>query len=71
MILLIFNVLDLFFRNMIDNQIVISEVEKEKIMREHEKNMAEFESRYSLKLTLFHHFHHLSVHLLYTMWDIL
>jgi hypothetical protein len=30
---------------MIDNQVVISEEEKEKIMREHEQNMAELESR--------------------------
>jgi hypothetical protein len=30
---------------MIDNQVVISEEEKEKILREHEQNMAELESR--------------------------
>lgn len=32
---------------MIDNQVVISEEEKERILREHEQNMAELESRYS------------------------
>ena len=37
--------ISLLFRNMIDNQVVISEEEKEKIMREHEQNMAELESR--------------------------
>ena len=35
----------IIFRKMIDNQVAISEDEKEKILREHEKNMAELESR--------------------------
>ena len=35
----------IIFRKMIDNQVAISEDEKEKILREHEKNMAELESK--------------------------